>query len=94
MKAKKPSKALEKFSDEKLIEKLRARGNALTIYDADYLENVGVKPKDCRKEFDEIRYDLEDYMSFEANRWLDNKFRDLQQDVWTFSALEKKMKKR
>lgn len=79
MKARKPSEALAKFSDETLIEELRARGNALTIYDADYLENVGVKPKDCRKEFDEIREDLEDHMAFEANRWLDNKFRDLQQ---------------
>lgn len=68
-------KELSKFSDLELIEELRVRGNALTVYGSEYLENVGVKPKDCRKEFDEIREDLEDHMAFEANRWLDNKFK-------------------
>ena len=67
-------KELSGFSDLELLCELRDRGLAVTAYGPDDLEEVGVKPGNCKKEFAKIREDLEDYMSLEANRWLDITF--------------------
>ena len=67
-------KELSGFSDLDLICELRYRGLAVTAYDYEDLEEVGVKPSDCEKRFKRIREDLEEQMAFAANKWLDERF--------------------
>jgi hypothetical protein len=68
-------KELSGFSDLELIYELRDRGLAVTAYDCNDLEDVGVPENRRKKAFDRIRVDLEDRMSKSANEFLDSEFR-------------------
>ena len=69
------SKELSKFDDITLICELRDRGLAVTAYDYKDLEDVGVPESRRKKAFADIRGDLEDYMCYSANEFLDSEFK-------------------